>query len=209
MSIETMTATLAGAQTRTDQSLGAIRSSKTGEVIVGQAHGRYYEAAQRGKLFASYVAAQTLTTVNTTYTGNLVYNPIGSGVNLVLHKIGLIVSVTSATMTGIALATSLSSAAPTSVTAADRQGNLLVGGAVGAALAYKAATLAVAGTSIFPLMHNTAAIATTGVDILQVDLEGSIIIQPGYTAHLAALGAASAASAVTSSIIWEEVPVIS
>jgi len=208
MTIDILSTTLAGPQSRTDTSQGPFRASKTGELITGYAHPRYFEAAQRGKLFFSYAAAATLTAVNTTYTGHALYNPLGSGVNLVLSKIAIIVSVTSASMTGIALATNLQASAPTGLTAVDRQGNCLIGNAAGAVLGYKAATLAAAGTSLLALIHNTAAIATTGVDQLVVDLEGSVIIQPGYTVHLAALGAASAASAVTSSFIWEEVPVI-
>jgi hypothetical protein len=64
-----------------------------------------------------------------------------------------------------------------------------------------------ATTAFFPLLHNTAAINTVGIDAVVWDLEGSIIVPPNTVIGLAALGAASAASAVTASLLWEEVPV--
>ena len=72
--------------------------------------------------------------------------------------------------------------------------------------AYKAATLTAAGTAFLALMHNTAAIATVGVDRINIDLDGKVIVPPGYWVALAALGAASAASAVSSSITYAEIP---
>lgn len=183
-----------------------LRSGKNGQLITADAHGKYYETALNRRLFQSYGAPQTLTAVNTTYTGHLLWNPVGSGVNLVLYEIDIIVSVTSASMTGIALASAAQTTTPTSTTAVERQGNLFQGGATGAVLAYKAATLTAAGTAYRALMHNTAAIATTGVDRINIDLGGSVIVPPGYWTALAALGAASAASAVGSSIIYAEIP---
>ncbi len=111
-------------------------------------------------------------------------------------------------MTGIVLASNIQSIAPTSTTAIERQGSTKIGTAVGAIQAFKAATLQAAGTAFFPVMHNTAAINTVGVDQLVIDLDAAFVIQPGYTVHLAALGAASAASAVGSGFVWEEVPII-
>lgn len=185
-----------------------IRGGQLGDLIQSNLHGQYYEQAYRKNLFYSYVAAQTLTASATGYTGNVIYNssPVG-GVNLVLNQISIGVSVTSASMTGIALAYNIQSTAPTGLTAATATGPAFIGQAVGFGLAYKAATLAFAGTAFYPLLHNTAAIATTGIDSFFTDIQGGIIIPPGYCVGLVALGAASAASAVTSTIMWEEVPV--
>jgi len=187
--------------TQVDQRFG-----KMNELITAPAFGRHHENAINRRLFQSYGAPQTLTAVNTTYTGHLLWNPVGSGVNLVLCEVDLIVSVTSASMTGIALASAAQATTPTGTTAIERQGNMFLGGAAGAALAYKAATLTAAGTAFKALMHNTAAIATTGVDRINVDLGDGIIVPPGYWVGLAALGAASAASAVGSSFIYAEIP---
>lgn len=199
-----------GPQTLVDGAEQIQRSGRGGELIVGENHGRYYEAAYRNNLFYSYNIGTTLVAANTTYTGHVIWNgsnQTGSGVNLVLHKISLVISVTSASMTGIALGQSYQPAIPTGLTAASVVGNCKIGAAAAQGLSYKAATLTNAGANIFPLLHNTAAINTVGAEQFVIDLEGSIIIPPGYTAQLLALGAASASAAVGSGFIWEEVPV--
>jgi len=188
----------------------APRTGKTGELVVSEHHGRYYEAAYRSKIFYSTCTAKTLTASNTTCTGHVVWNSsnqTGSGVNLVINKVGLMVSVTSASMTGIALGMNAQPAVPTGTTAATQAGCTFLSGAVGSGLSYSAATLNAAQTNVLPLMHNTAAINTVGIDSFNLDIEGAVIVPPGYAVSFVALGAASAASAVTSYMLWEEVAV--
>lgn len=199
-----------GPLTLADGAESVLRTGKGGELVVTELHGRYYEQAYRGNMFYSTCTAKTLVAANTTYTGHLIWNgsnQTGTGVNLVLNKIMIGVSVTSASMTGIALGQSYQPAAPTGLTAATAVGNCKIGGAAAQGLSYAAATITNAGTNICPIFHNTAAINTVGVDQVYVDLEGAVVIPPGYIVQLLALGAASAASAVTSAIFWEEVPV--
>ena len=185
---------------------GALRQGKNAELITAPTFGKYHENALNRRLFHSYGAPATLTAVNTTYTGHLLWNPVGSGVNLVLGEVSLGVTVTSASMTGIVLASAAQATTPTSVTAVERQGNMFLGGAAGAVLAYKVATLTAAGTAFKHLMHNTAAINTVGVDMLNIDLGDGVIVPPGYWVALAALGAASASAAVTSTFTYAEIP---
>src|SRR5713101_3850258 len=68
----------------------AIRGGKTGEAIVSDAHGKYYEAVYRGNVFAAAnQAAQTYTLFSvTTATGLILSNPSGSGKNLSLLEVG-------------------------------------------------------------------------------------------------------------------------
>lgn len=203
---------IVGLNRRADGSEHVLRTGKDSELIIAAAHGTLYEAAYRGRLFYSYCAAKTLVASNTTYTGHAIWNSsnqTGNGVNLVVKKIACIVTATSASMTGIALAfSSGQTVVPSGTTAATLAGSCLLSSGAGSGLSYSAATLSVAGTSFLPLVHNTAAINTVGTDSYGiVDLDGAIIVPPGYVLQLLALGAASAASAVTSSIIWEEVPV--
>jgi hypothetical protein len=56
------------------------------------------------------------------------------------------------------------------------------------------------------LFHNTAAIATTGVDKMDGDFDGIFTIPPGYVVVLSAITAAVAASGMTSTLTWEEIP---
>lgn len=184
-----------------------LRAGRTGELIISSLHPNLYETAARGHLFYSLSTAQTLSAAGTAITGNILWNGSAT-MNLHLVKAQLIVSVTSASLTGIGLAATTPGAqitAPTTTTAATKTGSTFLGQAGSAATAYTIATT-LATTTSFSLLHNTAAINTVGLDSFAADLAG--IIVPPYTAvHLSALGAASAASAVTSTLWWEEVPV--
>lgn len=191
-----------------DGTYASPRMGKDSEQIVTGLHGTEYQQAYDGNMFYAYSAGQTLSAAGTAITGLILWNSTAAK-NLVLRKIHCQVLVTSASLTGIALATTVPGAqttTPTSTTAATKNGctNLGVGGGVG--IPYVGATLLT--TSVFwPFMHNTAAIATTGEDAINMDLQGMFIVPPFTAVHLSALGAASAASAVTAGLSWEEVPV--
>jgi hypothetical protein len=185
-----------------------MRVGRTGEQIAQELHGRYYEQAFRKNLFHAYCAAQAMSVVGTGMVGLQVYNPVASGVNLVLLKAAGAIVVTSATTTGIVLASAAGqTTAPTGQTAATKSGNNFLGAAGSAALALAAGTFTNAPTADLFLMHNTAAIAATGEDQgFSVDLEGSIIVPPAAYVCIAALGAAGAASSTFLHLMWEEVP---
>ena len=75
-----------GPQILADGSLATLRGGKTGELIVSELQGRYYENSYRNNIFyAVNSAAQALSLASTTtYTGLTVANPTASGKNLVL-----------------------------------------------------------------------------------------------------------------------------
>lgn len=182
-----------------------------GELAVSEVMPRYSALAKSGFVFTARAALQTLSVAGTAMTGLIVWNS-SSGSNAVdLHilKISGNVAVTSATMTGIALARLTGqTSAPTGTTAASSYGNNYIGGVAGAGIAYSVATVIAAPTAMFDVLHNTAAIATTGEDAgFYEDLEGSIIVPPGVIICFVALGAASAASAVNLGAMWAELPV--
>lgn len=175
------------------------------EAIMSNYNGRDYEAAYNGEMFYAYSSLQTLSAVGTAITGLILWNS-SSTKNLILRKIQVQVAVTSASLTGIALASTTAGAqvaAPTTPTVATKTGSTLIGGSSGVGTAYNVGTC-LATLVIWPLFHNTAAINTVGVDALYIDLEGAFIVPPFTAVHLAALGAASAASAVTSGMTWQE-----
>lgn len=196
-----------------DQNIGsgvsgvAPRGGRQGDAIMSQLHNRYYETARVGKLFYAYSTPGILSAAGTAMTGLILWNGAAT-VNLVLSRINLRVSVTSASMTGIDLAAGAVGAqttAPTTTTAVTKTGSTFLGAATSVASAYSVATT-LATVSIASLMHNTAAISTTGADSVEADLSG-FIVPPFTVVCLAALGAASAAAAVSSTIYWEEVQV--
>lgn len=191
----------------------ALRQGILGDGIVSELHGQYYEATSRGKLFTAYSAGRGLTVPGTGMVGLQLWNgsPIGSGgVNLVVLLTGGMITVSSATMTGIILVTGVGqSAAPTAQTAADAVKNNLIGNQSPNATAIAAGTFAAAPTGFLTLMHNTAAIAATGEDPGYLfDFKGGLILPPQTWCGIAALGAASAAAAWTGFIMWEEVPAL-
>jgi len=185
----------------------ALRSGQLGDLVVSELHGRYYEQTYRKNVFHSFHQGVALPLVGTAMTGAILWNG-SSTVNLVLLKVSLQVTVTSATMTGVALARlSGQVSAPTTTTAATATGNNFINGSASAGTAYNIGTVVGTPTLMFPILHNTAAIATTGIDSVVMDFEGSIVVPPQSLICLAALGAASAAAAATIGLMWEEVPV--
>lgn len=193
------------------QPVQGFRQARTGELIVSELQGRYYEQASRGRLFAAYCAAQATSLVGTAMVGLQLWNggPVsGPGaVNLVVQKAAGMVIATSANTTALVLATGVGqTSAPSGQTAATRVSNCLIGGPAPVATALAAGTFTNAPTALWPLMHNTAAIATTGEDQgFQMDFEGSIIIPPQCYVCIAAVGGAVAASGSNLGIIWAEV----
>ncbi len=195
-----------GPQVLQDGTQQAVRMGHTGEVSVAEVHARYYEATYRRGVMTAYTTGVTLSASSTTATGVILLNPFNNNKNLVLQKTSGFVTVTSASMTGVVLGSFVQGATnPTGTTAITIAPNFLAGNSGSTALAYTAATIAAAPTGLYPLLHNTAAIATTGEDGgWDIDLEGSIIVPPGYGVAHYALGAASAANALTIALSWEE-----
>jgi len=171
---------------------------------------KYKEAALAGRLFFSYCAARATSVPTTAQIGNIVYNPPGSGVNLVMLQWNVQVQVTSATTLGLTFGVSQQATRPTTVTAADATGCTLLNPPTftkGMAEAYAIATIITAPTPVHLLMHNTAAINTVGVDSIKGDFEGMYIVPPGNVAAISAITAAVTAAGMTSTLLWEEAPV--
>jgi hypothetical protein len=185
-----------------------FRQARQGDLMVSELQARYYEQTYRKRVFTAYATGVLTSLVGTAMVGLQLYNgsPIYNGVNLVLMKVQTIITATAATMTQIALTAGTGQlSAPTGQTAATKVQNNLIGGSAPQALATNAATFTNAPTAFWPLLHNTAAIATTGEDAgAYMDLEGSIIIPPQCFFAFAAVGLASGGS--SHGVMWMEVP---
>lgn len=196
--------------------VGDYRIGQQGELVVSQLHPDGYEQAVRRNTYFSTSLARATSLVTAAMVGNIVWNPPDSGVNLVLRHWSSAIIATSATCTGIVLAAGYQTTQPTSLTVVDTTGSslLTLQGAsnnvlrAGKARAYALATFLIAPVVVWYLHHNTAAIAVTGGDAFSDNLEGSFIVPPGGFMCLAAQGAAAAASAHSSSLLWEEVPIV-
>jgi hypothetical protein len=187
-----------------------LRQGKSGEQVVTDLHGRYYEQAYRKNLFTAYAAGVAISAPGTALVGLSLWNgsPVVNGVNCVLLKVGGMIIVTSASLTSVNLATGVGQvASPTGQTAITRVSNNFTGAQGPQATALNAGTFTNAPTALIGFLHNTAAIAVTGEDPgFFLDLEGSIILPPQTYCTIVGNAAGAAASA-NLSLMWEEVAV--
>lgn len=179
-----------------------FRQGHTGEMVTQQLHGRYFEAMARGLLYnAANQAAQAVSAnLATTYTGLMLYNPLGSGTMLVLNKHKFALTVAPAATASIGLISGVQTAAPTGTTAVPVRSNQIGNSKTGVALAYSAATIATPVWLTDAVDGFTAAALPSPSPI--VDLEGSVGVLPG---GFVAVGALTAVTGL-GFFFWEEVP---
>lgn len=176
-------------------------------ILTVPAHGRYYWPSYNKKMFYAAMNTGNALGLGLTLIGLQLWN--GSTLNnVVLHKTSGMIAVASANVKYIQFATGTGqSIAPTGQVAVTKSGNCFIGQAAPTATVTGQGTFSAIPTMAWPLMHNTAALATTGEDQgWQIDFEGSIIIPP-YCFCCIAPDVASGAAAMICSLMWEEVPV--
>lgn len=197
-----------GVQNQSDNSAFNARGGKTGELMVGHAHGKYYEAASRGGLFMAQaiVTAPVIWTTEAGTGGPLLWNGT-STVNAVILAVGFGTSV----VTTVAAALGLTggngqTAAPTSTTAIDSSTNLLIGGAASQCTAYRVGTT-VENDFFLPFAQvHTGALTVDTTGMQWVDLQGMIVVPPNSFVSVAA--SATASTLVGNfALIWEEVAI--
>lgn len=218
-----------GPQILTDGSDTEIRLGKAADVIVSELQGRFYESNYRGALFSDGL---TLTAINNvTYTtGTLgatvtpiagVYNPAGSGKNLVILQAQLAVATTALTATGggpYVWATSLTTAPITTGNNPLNRATLQQTGSVAKGLANVAPTgltpnlavrfaSALGGGSAYNISFvGTAAGMQTQLQAFVENFDGSLIVPPGGVLALLATTTPVAQSAA-SGLLWAEVAI--
>lgn len=202
---------IVGPQTKTDGAQHAARSAKTGEAVVTDAHGRYYEAAIRGTLYtASNVAAQAVSVaLTTTYTGLCISNPLGNTKNLVMLGCQYALTVAPAGIASLHLLVGYSSTTNvTHTTPLASPGilNSLVNNTAGSTSATaKADSAATTVNPVYGLSMGSGftAGALYGTTPLWIDLGGIYVLPPGAWIAWGALTAVTGFG----SFAWEEVPV--
>lgn len=183
-----------------------FRADVTGAQAVTDAHGRYAEAARRGKVF--YAASQAATAVSValtaTYTGLVVYNPPNTGVNLEILNCGIALSVAPAGIATLGLLGGYLAAGITVHTTALTPGSTLIGSPAGSGKADGAATLVGTPVWLAALGSGFTAGALYGTTPSVIDIGGLWIVPPGGYIGIGAL------TAVTGffSMAWEEVPIL-
>ena len=195
-----------GPQVITDGVNTTIRTGRTGELVVTEAHGRYQEAVYRGNVFvAANQAAQALSTaLSTTQTGFTLTNPAGSGRILVLLDAAIAIASAPAGISTLVWAANVNTvaAAVTQTTPLTvRNANLgFAGTPVG--LASSAVTLPAAPVVVRPVGGGPVATGSVTSSFIRDELNGILTLQPGTALSLSAL---TTAISVICSLTWEEI----
>lgn len=177
----------------------------SGKLITSRTGGKYSDAALAGRVFvAANQAAVALTAqFATTYTGLVLENPAGSGKNLIMLECGYITSVATPTATALGLMTGADAG---DAAAAITPRNRLLGSAL-TSVAYADGGCTLVGTPVLEQVFGDAWTEATTAGTLMppnvVDLNGSLIVTPGYFVAFWSFAANSAAFWLH--FMWEEV----
>lgn len=211
---------LVGSQKVSDGVIAKARGFKEGGAIVGQLHGKWYQAALEGRLFMAYtvIAGVALPVAAATLNSKFaLHNPAGSNVNAepVRFAMGIDSATTVVNGIGFAIQRKLGSTSgiPTTTTS-------LVSspcGPTGTAKCsvYSQATLTnvaipgvTAATAVpipFYNMFSFGAITAVTIDNVSHDFDGMLILAPDDLA--AACTTVAAATAAFCGILWAEWPI--
>lgn len=199
------------------------RQGKTSEAIVGQAHGKYYEAASRGLLFGACEQSGVApgTSLGTTACLSL-YNPIGSGKLVAVKKVsvGYISGTLGAgtifhcgNMPGNAgtIGAVAQPSGGTSLTIYNRHLGMQVLLASAKSIAeVRTGSTVTTPVALRPFCSLQASLASTAVGpwAMTEDVDGEFVIEPGFCYQLQAIAAAGSTPLVAPGITWEEIPII-
>lgn len=182
----------------------------SGDKLVSDVHGKFYNQAIRGNVFNFSAAAVTLPVNAATLASKFgLYNPPASGVNLELLCFDACSVVATTVVDGIAVYYSNSSnATGATFTTAGTAQNAVVGlGNASKATPYSAVTHV--GTPVLhTLMGTWGAVSTTAENVFHYEFEGRCIVPPGCLIAVAMTTAASTASGITLELHWAEVPIV-
>lgn len=183
-----------------------IRLGTTNEIMVSQANPTYYDLSVNGNL---YTGSNPLGTPVTTQAGLsattpalTLYNPVGSGVNLVLIATGIGITSAPAANTVLVLAFNTQNAgAPTATTSANITSSIVGTSAQPKGQVYRICTLPAAPVA-FRILGGVAGASANGVYQMIFYADGQVIIPPGVSISVQS----STAVAIVASFTWEEKP---
>lgn len=207
----------AGGITSTRQTSGnpTFIAGSLGEQLMSRMLPEYYTLLKAGKLFAAATSAAN----PTAFTGGAagtpligIYNPLNSGVDLVLLEavIGVRTTGTAAATTAFAhFGAAQGSTAPTGTATAPRQlYSMASSGSAAVAMLNTANTAALASNMLRPSIsigNTPATTAVLNIGLLRDEIKGEIIIAPGSYYAFGSSATLTAAS-IDVSVIWAEIP---
>jgi len=181
-----------------------MRSSKDGHAVVMDGHARYQQAVIDGRVWiGSNLGGTPVTTqaaLSATTPALTLYNPVGSGVNLVLWEFGYSFAAAPAAASQVVLAYNLLNATPPTLTTLANVVNAgtFTGSPIGQCA--RVSTLSAAPLALKYVGGTTGAAAISGYPTIY-DCAGSIVLPPGVALSVQTVGAAS----LTAHFSWEEV----
>jgi hypothetical protein len=202
-----------GPQPSADGVLGPARIGRTGELIVGSAHGDFYEAVARQGVFSicNAVAGVAPGTALSTTPPIALWNPPGSGVNLALVK--AVMSYISGTFGAGSVAFALvaqQATQPTGGTALTAQSNLIGSTKTPLGKGFTGSTLAATPTILRPFASFGPYLATTVLQERTCETinDGAIVIAPGGVLCMQGIATAGTTPLALFGMVWEEIPII-
>lgn len=214
-----------GPQNNADGVQNPQRGGKQGETICSELHGRFYEQCYRGNLYTFGLSNTALVAANAIATGVGataqpvlgLYNPISSGVNLVILQAHLVVSTIANSAVapgGFMWVASANNPAITTGSTPINCKTLLATGSQAKAFAVSTAVTGLTNNLSVLRASNiapfNAAGAATAVSVTQgnsiENIDGGIIVPPGGCVGLMNQLSTTTCS-VSVGIMWEEVPV--
>lgn len=194
-----------GPRKLSDGSTGESRAGRDSEAIVSQAHGKYFEAASRHRLYWCANQADTTWTIALagTHTGLMVSNPRMSSVNLSILRVGFALCLAPAAEASIGLAGGIDVDAECTHTTPLGVYNSYILGPHGQANADASGVMPTAPVWIEQYMSAFDAAALVATSPVIVDVDGAIIVPPGGYVAICALTVVHAFA----SMMWEEVEI--
>lgn len=185
------------------------RLGRSGEQIVTELHGKYFEQAWRGNLYhASIPLAGVALVASGVTAGFALYNPIGSGklMSLIEVRLGLVSGtlVVGTIMHGVN--TNPTAVAVTGVTPLTPVSGLIGASGNPVGKAFATATLPVAPTPLRPLAIKYPSAAASAPAVVSDLIDGQIVLSPGTSWCLFVVGADTTPLEL-GSVSWEEVAV--
>lgn len=180
-----------------------VRLDRQGGMVTSNLHGFYAEQAQKGNVFyaANQAAVSTTAALATTWTGLGLANPSGNSYNFVLLRFGF-----AQVAAGVAGAVGLMYSTNSGLAAAITPVNAKLNGRASTGIVDNGATIAT--PVLMDVYGAIGSVATTAYGVVGgqfVQLDGSIVVPPGYS--ILTYTTAACTTAHIFSFVWEEVPV--
>lgn len=198
-----------GVQQLSDGVTASMRQGRSGEQVVSELNGRYYEQAMRGNLYVAHaiVTAPVAFTTAAGTGGPFLWNGTQDK-NAVVLAVGIGLTVVTTVAAALGLTGGVGqSAVPTATTAIDSRTNMKVGSAASGCTPYRIATPATAGSFFIPFAQlHTGALTADTLGAVWVDIGGALVVPPNSWCSVAASVTASTTVAHIS-MLWTELPV--